>query len=439
MPIVEILLLCKVVDNYGDIGFVYRLARALSDLDGSLRLALAVSDLASFSFMAPGLDAAVPFQRYCGWDVLDWNDAGTCTRWCRSHDARIILECFQCGRPDWLDDYLFGGLPAGRTAHIINVEYLTAESWAEDFHLLKSGTRSASVKKVNFMPGFTARTGGLMLDRPFLDLLADRAEAAGRLGEYLPSFDPSSCNVLVFSYEKDFAPVVRAMDRSHAAGGKLAVYLASGRGAASFLSAYSREECSFPLVSLPGLPQGTWDALLASCDVLFVRGEESFARSCLAARPFVWHAYRQDESFHLVKLAALLERMRGFFPPEDFSLVAEFFLLYNIDFDGVDAACGSPDGSRGECCGSSIVECRGVSQSPAVMGSEALEAVRSHCPGLPEKLADGAFAARRLEELAYAFLEGRGRLAPCFQAFSRSLLSNGDLAAHLLAYLKTLG
>lgn len=418
----DILILCKVVDNYGDIGFVYRLARALSALDGTLRLTLVVSDLPSFAYMAPGLNAAVPFQRYEGWDVLDWNDAETCARWCRSHDVRVILECFQCGRPDWLDGYLFGGgLPAGQTAHIINVEYLTAESWAEDFHLLKSGTRSAMVRKVNFMPGFTARTGGLLLDRPFLDLLADRAGAAGKLKNFLPAFDPAACNVLVFSYEKDFAPVVRAFDRYHAAGGKLEACLASGRGAASFLSAYGREKCSFPLISLPGLPQEAWDALLVSCDVLFVRGEESFARSCLSGLPFVWHAYRQDEAFHLVKLAALLERMRGFFLPEDFSLLAEFFILYNSD-----DVCGS--------CG-----CQGGNRGAEAMGAEALGAVESLCPGLPAKLADGAFAARRLEELAYAFLKGRERLAPCFRAFSRSLLSNGDLAARLLAYIQSVG
>ncbi|MBQ3686286.1 MAG: elongation factor P maturation arginine rhamnosyltransferase EarP, partial [Treponema sp.] len=71
----EILILCRVVDNYGDIGFVYRLARALSALDPSLRLALAVSDLTAFSYMAPGLDASKAFQRYCGWDLLDWNAA----------------------------------------------------------------------------------------------------------------------------------------------------------------------------------------------------------------------------------------------------------------------------------------------------------------------------------------------------------------------------
>ena len=414
---VEILILCKVVDNYGDIGFVYRLSRALSALDGSLRLALAVSDLASFAYMAPGLDAALPCQRYCGWDVLDWNDSGTCARWCGEHMPRVILECFQCGRPDWLEDYLFGGgLPEGGTAHVINLEYLTAEDWAEEFHLLKSGTRSARVRKVNFMPGFTAGTGGLLLDVPFMRLLCDRAGASGKLKEFLPAFDPAACNVLVFSYEKDFAPLVRALARFHSEGGNLSVCLAPGRGAASFTSAYREGGSAFPLADLPRLPQDVWDALLASCDVLFVRGEESFSRACLAGKPFVWHAYRQDGAFHLVKVCALLERMRGFFAPEDFSLLAELFLLYNSDAGG--ASCGN----------------RGL----AAMGAEALGAVESLCPGLPPRLGDEAFAFSRLEELAFGFFAGRERLAAGFRSFALSLRENGDLAAHLLAYIKSI-
>ena len=40
----NITILCKVVDNFGDIGFVYRLARALSEEDDSLKLRLIVSD-----------------------------------------------------------------------------------------------------------------------------------------------------------------------------------------------------------------------------------------------------------------------------------------------------------------------------------------------------------------------------------------------------------
>ena len=420
---VEILILCKVVDNYGDIGFVYRLARALSDLDGSLRLALAVSDLSSFAYMAPGLDASLPLQGYCGWEVLDWNDYGLCSRWCRNHDVSIILECFQCGRPDWLEDYLFtGGLPDGKTARIINLEYLTAEDWAEEFHLLKSGTRSAQVKKVNFLPGFTPATGGLLLEKGFMSMLGDREGAASCVRSYLVPYigkgavpgllSPDCCNVLVFSYEKDFFAVVRAFQRYNRDGGALAVYLAPGRGAASFKAAYHALFAEFTLVELPRLEQAVWDALLVSCDVLFVRGEESFARACLSSRPFLWHAYRQEAEFQLVKVSAFVNRLRSFFNPKDFSMLAEFFLLYNIDnTDNRMGGSGFP-------------------------GGEAVEAVEGLFPNLVPCLDDAVWRANRIEELAYAFLCGRKRLSGAFASFAGSLVANGDLAGHLLEYLR---
>ena len=40
-------ILCKVVDNYGDIGVVYRLAKALSALDPALKIRLSVDNLAA--------------------------------------------------------------------------------------------------------------------------------------------------------------------------------------------------------------------------------------------------------------------------------------------------------------------------------------------------------------------------------------------------------
>ena len=68
----RITLLCKVVDNYGDIGFVYRLSRNLAERNPALEITLVVSNLESFSAMAPGIKN-VPVQKFRGWDILDWN------------------------------------------------------------------------------------------------------------------------------------------------------------------------------------------------------------------------------------------------------------------------------------------------------------------------------------------------------------------------------
>ena len=105
----NIMILCKVVDNFGDIGVVYRLAKALSDLDSSLNLTIVCSNLESFASMAKKIEPDKKSQFFdyknTRWQILDWNQSEDFTF--SSKPFPIILECFQCGRPDWLEKILF--------------------------------------------------------------------------------------------------------------------------------------------------------------------------------------------------------------------------------------------------------------------------------------------------------------------------------------------
>ena len=65
---------------------------------------------------------------------------------------------------------------------------------------------------------------------------------------------------------------------------------------------------------LPFVSQSMYDRLLWACDINFVRGEDSLVRALWAGRPFVWHAYVQQDDLHLIKLEALLERFLGSMP-----------------------------------------------------------------------------------------------------------------------------
>ena len=136
----EITVLCKVVDNFGDIGVVFRLCRALSELKKNLEIRLVVSNLDSFAKISKGIDSTKTFQEFRGWKVFDWNDNALCKKEFSKNPPEFILECFQCGRPEWLEELLFSP-QFNLNVQIVNVEYLTAESWADDFHLLKSGTQ----------------------------------------------------------------------------------------------------------------------------------------------------------------------------------------------------------------------------------------------------------------------------------------------------------
>jgi uncharacterized repeat protein (TIGR03837 family) len=365
-------ILCRVVDNFGDIGFVYRLARAMSELSDPPRLRLIVDDLAAFGQLCPLIRPDRALQEVDNVMVVRWSDPGeSALRLFVQERPRFVLECYACGRPDWFEAILFD---PGDTIprHIINLEYLTAESWARDFHLLPSMTRSPLVKKTVFMPGFEPGTGGLLQDISFCSLLDACADPERRLsvrqsavsalvgtelisGTELASGRPPSPDkltsafwFLVFSYEHDFTTMIADLaafngELSARASGQpssaypLVVLVAEGRSSGPFLDAWNRADRPFPVLALPFLEQSLWDRFLVSSDFAVIRGEESFSRAALTGRPFLWQCYpfgdgagdRADHGGQLPKVRAFLDLIRQTVLPAAFAPYERLMLAFN--------------------------------------------------------------------------------------------------------------
>ncbi len=385
-------LLCRVIDNYGDIGVVYRLAKALSALEPTLELRLIVDGLSSFSALVPEIEPCREEQRCRGWEIYPWElPKGQARQRFRAYRPRLIVEAFACGKPAWYEELVFDPAdPEPRT--ILNLEYLTAEDYAAEFHLFRAATRSPLVRKFFFMPGFTEGTAGLILDRDFAatrERLSDpagrqaaRLAAARRAGLAFSAADAARLWVLVFSYERDFRRIVADL-AAYGQQRPLLALVAAGRSSSPFFAAWEEAGRPFPAHQIPFLRQEAWDELLLAADVSIVRGEESLARAALGGRPFLWHAYLQDEAHQLVKVQALLDCMRPHFAPEDHAVLSSLFLAFND---------------------------RRV-DSPASGGGEAL---------LP-------------------FLERLPSLETGFASFARKLDSLGDLALHLLTFFREIG
>lgn len=391
----EITVLCKVVDNFGDIGVVFRLCRALSELKKNLEIRLVVSNLDSFAKISKGIDSTKTFQEFRGWKVFDWNDSALCKKEFSKNPPEFILECFQCGRPEWLEELLFSP-QFNLNVQIVNVEYLTAESWADDFHLLKSGTRSAKIKKINFMPGFTKKTGGLILDKNFMCCLSEKKFALNlvkqNLDKKILSEDFSdSFKILIFSYPKNFDFLASAI-KEFSFLKKIIVFVASGAGADSAKISLKKFKVDF--VCLPFMQQEVWDAFLSLMDFSFVRGEDSFSRCCLLGNPFIWNIYPQEEEFHIVKLNAFLQKIK-------IPQIEKFSFLYNRNF-------------KASCCPESF---------------EILEEKK-----LPSEL-EKINSEMKTEILS--LLKNYESLKPEFKKFSNEILKNGNLAENLLNLLET--
>ena len=59
------------------------------------------------------------------------------------------------------------------------------------------------------------------------------------------------------------------------------------------------------------LTQPDFDHLLWSCDLNFVRGEDSLVRALWAGQAFVWHIYPQHDNAHHAKLEAFLDWLQA--------------------------------------------------------------------------------------------------------------------------------
>jgi len=92
-------------------------------------------------------------------------------------------------------------------------------------------------------------------------------------------------------------------------------------------------------VRLPLLAQADFDRLLWSCQLNFVRGEDSFVRAFWAGAPFVWQLYGQDDGAHAAKLEAFLARFLVGAPPALAAALRGLFARWNgIGWSGSLAA-----------------------------------------------------------------------------------------------------
>jgi uncharacterized repeat protein (TIGR03837 family) len=307
---------CKVVDNYGDIGICWRLARQLRR-EHAVNVTLWVDDLRSFQRICPEVDTAVDTQQVEGVLVRHWRDQeGSFTP---QEVADIVIEFFAVDLPPG-----YVAAMAQRTPRPVwfNLEGLTAEEWVEGCHRLPSMHPRLKLTKHFFFPGFTAKTGGLLheagLDEQRSAFQADRAAMAGFLARFgVTTAEMDALKVSLFCYPH--APVGDLLRAWSEAARPVTCLVPEGVAAAA-VEAFaggtapagsSVRRGALTLRVLPFVPQPDYDRLLWACDLNFVRGEDSFVRAQWAGRPFVWHIYPQEENLHHKKLRAFLARYVG--------------------------------------------------------------------------------------------------------------------------------
>lgn len=300
---------CNVVDNYGDIGVCWRLARQLAHELG-LQVRLWVDDLASFKRLCPEADLARDVQHCRGVEVRRWSRDFPAVE-----PAALVIGAFACTLPP---SYV-AAMAAQETKPVwLNLEYLSAEDWVETHHKLPSPHPTLPLTKYFFFPGFTEKTGGLLLER---NLLARRdafcadsgaqqrywlslgvpERVAGELRVSLFGYENAAMEGLLRSWEQGARPVTCLLPEGRSLS-QVAEFFGKKTGEAGGVW----QRCQLRVHVLPFVEQERYDELLWACDVNFVRGEDSCVRAQWAGKPFIWQIYPQHDGVHLEKLQAFM-------------------------------------------------------------------------------------------------------------------------------------
>ena len=283
-------LYCLVIDNFGDAGVCWRLAADLAARGDRVRLV--IDDAAPLAFMAP--------EGAPGVTVFPWPGP-------QDGPGDVVVEAFGCDPPLKRVE----AMAARRPPPVwINLEYLSAESYVERSHGLPS-PQACGLTKWFFYPGFTERSGGLLREPA---LMAERAafDRHAWLAEQGLSLRPGERVVSLFCYDN---PQIPALLDALAAEPTL-LLLTPGFAQQQVHAPSSEgppdgERGGLRTHALPWLDQPGFDRLLWTCDLNFVRGEDSLVRALWAGAPCVWQIYPQDDGAHAIKLQAMLDGMQA--------------------------------------------------------------------------------------------------------------------------------
>ena len=306
MEIDSIDIFCQVIDNYGDVGVAYRLAREFKRVYPNKKLRFVINQIEELNLIRKSENI----------EVILYKDISKI-----ENSADLIIESFGCEIPkEYMDKVL------KKSKLIINLEYFSAEKWVDDFHLQESFL-GGNLKKYFFIPGLSEKSGGILLDNEFLER---KKKVEANKEYYLEKFEIKEKYDLVgsiFSYEKNFDSLIEELKKLDK---KIILLILSEKTQKNFIKYFDNGNNydKIKFVKLPFFTYDKYEELLALCDFNLVRGEDSFVRALLLGKPFLWHIYPQDENTHIKKLESFLEKYCS-----NNKELKQTFINYNINKD----------------------------------------------------------------------------------------------------------
>ncbi len=325
---------CHVVDNLGDVGVCWRFCKALARDQGCF-VRLFVDDFTAFAKIEPALDKTRDIQHIEGVELFRWDNAVIRERYNACGD--VVIEALACTLPEKVTQVM---TQAARPPVWIDLEYLSAEGWIDTHHGIVSPHPTLGLNKTLFFIGFSEKSGGLTRERGLIEarqaFQGDRAaQDQWRAQVGLPPRDENFIDVSLFCYA--VSPVEKMLAAFRDTGRALRFFVPAGVASEPLTRFMGQPPAPLDVVpvgniyfhNLTFLTQDDYDRLLWTCDLNFVRGEDSLVRAVWAGNPLIWDIYKQEQGAHIPKLKAFLQHYWGGLAPECREILDFFSIMWN--------------------------------------------------------------------------------------------------------------
>lgn len=311
MKVNSIDIFCEIIDNFGDIGVVYRISKELKKIFQNVRIRIVLNRLEEFK----AINKKVKDTDYQEIDGLICVTEKYVKENIETFGvSNVFMEAFGCNVPE---EYVKQAKENSKLW--INLEYLSGEKWIEDFHLCESLIDSKTLKKIFFMPGFSEKSGGVIIDSGFLERMKYGKENRDEVfKKYFKDFDLKDKFIgTVFSYEKNFENLLETLKNYE----KETVLLLMGEKTQKSFSEILKKNLTedygnivkygkITMIYSDFFSQEEYEEIISASDFNFTRGEDSFVRGIILGKPFMWHIYLQEEKAHMDKIKAFTERFK---------------------------------------------------------------------------------------------------------------------------------
>ena len=272
---------CDVIDNFGDAGVCLRLCRDFSKKNFEVRLFC--NNVNILNKITNSEDESNRFLSLFPWSEKMHN----------YEPSEVIIQAFSVR----LSEEIIKKIKQKKSL-VVNLEYLTAEKFAENCHKLPS--YSDGIESYFFFPGFTKKTGGVVIEENLLKKIKSKKNNFNN-------------QITLFSYENNkVKTVITLLNKKN-----FILNIFDGKGLNNFNNLFklnlkagdSLKLNNLEIKVLPMVSQDEYDSYLINSGLNLVRGEDSIVRAMLTGNPFLWHIYPQKENAHETKINALFDRM----------------------------------------------------------------------------------------------------------------------------------